>query len=215
MSIVDILKSASSKDITQKKHATNPYRVSSNIKTKKKYTEKLKKKKYLLDGDTGEVEEGIETFKVTTEIDRRKFVKVYPKEICNIFGAGKSGVRVFAYILTLIKFNNLEIRLDIPDVMEYCQYKYRTQAYRGIQELKKCGLIAQSVKNNIWYVNPDVVFNGDKVSFSRQFNLTDEDEVKAKSSKKKRTSHRPKKQKRVVCKYIDISQPELFPRDNF
>ncbi|KAA3824478.1 hypothetical protein F3F35_31800 [Bacteroides ovatus] len=41
--------------------------------------------------------------------------------------------------------------------------------YRGLAELVKAEIIARGINENLWFINPLIVFNGDRVSFTKTY----------------------------------------------
>lgn len=126
--------------------------------------------KYLVDGQSGEAE-AITLLAKKQEIDKEEFAKVYIDQIQSLFNLSKSGIRVFAYLLSALKINKGEVYINILRVMEFCKYKQRNQAYKGLAELINNNIIAMSKDPNIWYINPNIVFNGNRIAFLKEYNI--------------------------------------------
>lgn len=134
--------------------------------------------KILVDSKTGETE-GVAILHRFTEVDKTTFVKLFVNEISALFGLTRTGLKTFGFILTCLKPNDDSIYIYIPDLLEYAEWGSLKQAYRGLGELIKNKIIAPSVKPNVWFVNPKVVFNGDRIAFIKEYRLKqDPPEVK-------------------------------------
>jgi hypothetical protein len=129
-------------------------------------------KQVLVDTDTGNVE-GITLLHKYKEIDKEAFVKLFIKEIEALFGLSKTGLKVFGYILQSLRINEGTIYLNLIDVMAYCGYKSKMQCYRGLGELLANKIIAMSDQPNLWFINPKIVFNGDRIAFIKQYKITE------------------------------------------
>ncbi len=57
--------------------------------------------------------------------------------------------------------------------MAYCGYKSKMQCYRGLGELLANKIIAMSDQPNLWFINPKIVFNGDRIAFIKQYKITE------------------------------------------
>ena len=57
----------------------------------------------------------------------------------------------------------------IPDVMEYTKYKQRRSIESAINQLLSKDVIAKSVKPNMYFINPTVLFNGDRLIIANAF----------------------------------------------
>lgn len=128
----------------------------------------------LVNPDTGETE-GIAILHKFKEVDKEQFVKIYIDEIKALFDLSRSGLKVFGYFLQAMRINTDEIYVNIPKLMAYCNYRYKAQAYKGLGELLSNKIIAMSADVNIWFINPHIIFNGDRIAFIKQYKLKDKD----------------------------------------
>jgi hypothetical protein len=53
----------------------------------------------------------------------------------------------------------------------FCGWSTTTQVYLGLGELIKNKIIAPSVNSNLWFINPNVIFNGDRIAFIKEYKL--------------------------------------------
>jgi hypothetical protein len=129
-------------------------------------------KNVIVNTDTGETE-GVVMMHKYREVDREQFVKIFVKEVDALFDLSKAGLKVFGYVLNAMRVNTDEIYLSISKLMEYCGYRQKNQVYKGLSELMANKIIAMSKDQNIWFVNPTVVFNGDRVAFVKEYRVKD------------------------------------------
>lgn len=61
------------------------------------------------------------------------------------------------------------IYFDKEACKEYTKYKSSASIYKGIAELLSCGIIARGWSDGIFFLNPLVVWNGDRVTFVTQY----------------------------------------------
>lgn len=141
-----------------------------NIETGKKSIIAGSTKQVLVDTNTGAVE-GITLLHKYKEVDKEQFVKLYIDEVASLFELSKTGLRVFGFVLRALRINSAEVYLNIPDMMEYCGYKQKNQVYKGLAELISNKIIAMSVRSNLWYINPNVIFNGDRIVFAKEYRI--------------------------------------------
>jgi hypothetical protein len=134
-------------------------------------------KQVLVDSETGSVE-GITLLHKYKEIDKEVFVKLFVGEIQSLFELSKTGLKVFGYILQTLRINEGTIYLNILEVMKYCGYKSKIQCYRGLGELLSNKIIAMSDQPNLWFINPKIVFNGDRIAFVKEYRLKEVKKVK-------------------------------------
>jgi len=124
-------------------------------------------KKIIVDSETGEME-GVTIMHKYKEVDRSAFIKFFVEEISALFGLTKTGLKTFGYILTCLRINNDSIYIHIPKLMIYAKWGSSVMAYRGLGELIANKIIAPSVEPNIWFINPNIVFNGDRIAFVKE-----------------------------------------------
>lgn len=127
-------------------------------------------KKVLVDTESGTVE-GVTLLHKFKEVDKEVFVKLFIGEVQSLFDLSKSGLKVFGYILQTMRINEGTIYLNIPSMMQYCKYKSKMQCYRGLSELIANKIIAMSDQPNLWFINPKIVFNGDRIAFVKEYRV--------------------------------------------
>lgn len=121
-----------------------------------------------VDPETGE-SVGYTSFVRQIEVDDDKFTKVYASNLQAFFNLSKTGVRVLAYVFTCMHISRDTILFDIDEAMKYTGYKAHRSVYDGLAELLKAEIIARGKKDNIYYINPMIIFNGNRINFIRQY----------------------------------------------
>ena len=119
------------------------------------------------DTDTGEVFKT--SFIRQIEVDEEQFAKLYLANFAAFFNLSQSAIRVFGYILTCMKPKNDMIIFDRRKCLEYTQYKSDKAIYKGLAELVQSEIIARGPNEYNWFINPLIVFNGDRVSFTKTY----------------------------------------------
>lgn len=127
-------------------------------------------KKVLIDTESGEME-GVALLHRFKEVDRDQFVKLYLGEVKSLFDLSRTGLKAFAYVLSCMRINDAEIYLNVNSMVKFCEWTTTAQAYRGIGELIANNIIAPSIRANLWYINPNVIFNGDRIAFIKEYRL--------------------------------------------
>ena len=117
------------------------------------------------DTDTGEVFRT--SFIRQIEVDEEQFAKLYLNNFAAFFDLSQAAIRVFGYIMTCMKPKNDMIMFILEDCLEYTKYTSKGTVYRGLAELVKAEIIARGINENLWFINPLIVFNGDRVSFTK------------------------------------------------
>ena len=130
-----------------------------------------KENNVLVNQDTGEVQgTHVVTYK---RVDDAEFIKLFTGNVAMAFDLTSAGLKAFLIMsfalqkqvqkdhvfldeLTLEKF-----LLENPD--KKCSMK---TLYRGITELAKAKILAKSSRMGVYFINPNFVFNGDRIVFS-------------------------------------------------
>jgi len=130
----------------------------------------------VVDTTTGETT-GIGLMHKIKVVDKQQFVKLFTNEVSALFDLSKTGLKVFAYVLQALRINNDRIYINPFKVMEFCEYKTKRQVYKGLSELISSNIIAMSDEPNIWFINPTVIFNGDRIAFIKEYRLQPDKET--------------------------------------
>jgi intergrase/recombinase len=118
--------------------------------------------------DTGEML-GHTTFIRQIEVDEDKFTKVYLSQFSAFWDLGKQGIKVFGYIMTkLIIGQDLFIFL-LDECLEYTDYKSKSSIFIGIGQLLQTEIIARGPAENLYFINPLVAFNGNRVTYANTY----------------------------------------------
>jgi len=123
---------------------------------------------YVVNQNTGEID-GYSAFMRISEVDEQQFVKIFTRELRALWDLSKVAGRVFTYIMQCMRMNQDTIYFDVEECMEYTGYKSRRSIINGMSELIEHGIIARSTKSNIYFINPAVVFNGNRVTFAKTY----------------------------------------------
>lgn len=120
------------------------------------------------DESTGKVL-GYTTFIRQVEVDEDQFAKIYLSNFSAFFELNPQAIKVFGYILTQLIPNRDEFIFLIDDCLEYTRYKSETSIRLGLTSLLKNEIIARGRADNLFYINPMIVFNGNRVTFAQTF----------------------------------------------
>jgi hypothetical protein len=128
----------------------------------------------LINQDTGEINgTHIATFK---KVDRKQFVKLFTSNIAMTFDLSSSGIKTFTVLVWSVQKKALckdEVDLDGITLDEFIEehkekkLKLSLSTFkRGINELEKAMIIAKTMRQGRYFINPNFVFNGDRIVFS-------------------------------------------------
>ena len=113
--------------------------------------------------------EGYSAFMRFVEVDEERFAKVYLSQFESFWDLSKPSIRVFGYIMSILKPNQDNIVIRVEKCLEYTKYKQRAMIISGLSGLVESGIIAKSVYENEYFINPLVAFNGSRVTFAKTY----------------------------------------------
>jgi hypothetical protein len=152
--------------------AENPFMRGSvtKIKGRKKHYDVLGRPAIAIDQKTGEVLGGVE-HKVVRVVDDSQFVKVFSDGIAGIYDLSKPGTRVFRYLFDVVQEhpNVDKLYLYFMDALEEPWTIPKSVFFRGMAELLEKNFIARSQNPNMFYLNPAMIWNGNRFSFVQEF----------------------------------------------
>ncbi len=117
---------------------------------------------------TGEIK-GNQIFAVEEKYDKKEFTKVFRAGLIGMFDLSKSAVKVFAYIAAKVKPNQGHIYIELKECMTFTKYKSNTPILSGLSELIEHGFIARSDMHYKYFINPNMFFNGNRVTFIKTY----------------------------------------------
>ena len=135
--------------------------------------------------------------------DKESFVKLYTTHLKAFFELSTTAYKVLQYVLYTIQtesINEDKVYLSVLRAQNFFtdqQSKISPATYyRAMKELVEKLFIAETVNQNIYYINPKLFFNGDRVEFITKFFLEED-----------------KPQKTISKKDLPIPQIEEKPTD--
>jgi len=118
-------------------------------------------------------------------VDTEEFVKVYTQNIRFFFDLSHTAQNVLMPLMLEIQKSAKDVAhiyFSYDDAIENCKileikHMSRVTFNRGINELIKSDFIAPAAKgNNWWWLNPNLVFNGDRIKFVKEYKLIRDEE---------------------------------------
>lgn len=152
-------------------YAENPFWEKTEVKIGSKMIRVSGGKHISIDGESIE-HSGIHIVK---NIDEEEFLKIYTKNIKAIFDLKPTAQRVLQYLMTeLQKTPNADaIYLAWVGAEEYfCENHIqvsRASFHRALSELIQKGFLAESTKPNMFWFNPNLFFNGNRMTFVHEY----------------------------------------------
>jgi len=161
------------------RYKTNPFLEGMLIPVKGKQVKLSKLGKddnVLINQSTGEV---LGTH-VTTyrSVDAEQFVKLFTANIALTFDLSSAGIKTFSVLVWVVQNTALskdEIALDNLVLQEFTDahsdkeppLKLSLPTFsRGLAELVKAQIIAKTMRQGRYFINPNFIFNGDRIAFT-------------------------------------------------
>lgn len=109
-------------------------------------------------------------------VDEQEFVKVFTDNIALTFGLTSAGIKVFNVLMYAVQkycIGKDRVSLDSFLLNEFLE-KHNDRHInlsistfkRGLNELEKTKIIAKTVKQGDYFINPNFIFNGNRIAFS-------------------------------------------------
>jgi hypothetical protein len=107
-------------------------------------------------------------------VDGDQFVKLFTANIGLAFDLTAAGIKSFAVLMWVIQNHALakdEVPLDVLALGRFLRDQpgkrlSLTTFKRGLSELERAQIIAKTMRKGFYFINPNFVFNGDRVAFS-------------------------------------------------
>lgn len=115
----------------------------------------------VIDPHTGEV---VSTLKSTT-IDAQPCVKVYKSALKDIMNLSSQGTRILFKVMDELQKKEDEVYLHPAKIAEEYGLKNTRDITEGIKELIEKDILARKDKKHIYFVNPFMLFNGNRVKY--------------------------------------------------
>ncbi|MGF1884496.1 replication/maintenance protein RepL, partial [Vibrio splendidus] len=159
---------------TLKEYKVNPFLDKLVVTTRTKSVEVKpigKKSDVYINESTGEIA-GTEV-RTYRQVDDAEFVKIFTANIALTFDLNSAGIKAFNVLLFTVQQSGIErdvVALDeltLEDFLEFNKEKKLSKSTleRGIKELVKANIIAKHVRASHYFINPNFVFNGNRISF--------------------------------------------------
>lgn len=130
----------------------------------------------LVNQSTGEVHgTHVTTYK---RVDAEKFVKLFTANIALTFNLKAAGIKAFNVLCWVVQNNAIEKDLVVLDTFSLADFiiahgdrkpalKLSISTFkRGLNELESSLIIAKNIRTGWYYINPNFVFNGDRIAFT-------------------------------------------------
>lgn len=155
------------------KYSENPFLdgtpVTRIVGRRKRYAIATRSDNSLIDR-TGQVIGGVE-HTIVKVVDDTQFVKVFADGISGIYDLNRSGSKVFRFLFDTVQKNkNIDkIYLYFMDAQEEPWSISKAVFFKGMAELLSKNFIARSSNPNMFFLNPAMIWNGDRYRFVQEY----------------------------------------------
>jgi hypothetical protein len=125
----------------------------------------------LVSAETGEVAVPIAGFWESEAVDSTKFVKLFINGVKALKELTASGTKVFEVLYLLVQENigKDKIFISFSEINQMITPVSFSTYKRGMRELISKGFIAATPSQGMYWLNPDFVWNGDRLAFVKEY----------------------------------------------
>lgn len=104
-------------------------------------------------------------------VDPQKFLKIYAKELKDVFSLSHQAYKVFGYFLNAMQLNKDSdiVYFNIDECMQFCEVNTHPMIYKGLLELIKKFFICRTNRPWAFYINPKYAFNGNRLIIYNEY----------------------------------------------
>ncbi len=175
------------------KHTENPFIHNGVVEHKTKRVTNRRGDMMMVERETGEVVTGVAGFWESETVDATKFVKLYVNGVKAFKGLSSAGTKVFEILYLEVQRNISKdvIWLGFNEVEQEITPISKSTFLRGMKELIEKGFIAESTTTSKYFLNPDYLWNGDRLTFMKTYVKENLNDIK-------------KQQKEIDTKTLDL-----------
>jgi hypothetical protein len=163
------------------RYASNPFLPDAATNTRqgiKRITNKDGNRMMVVSEGTGEIVAPA-GFWHTQEVDKTQFVKLYINGVKALTDLTSAGTKVFGILYREVQggVGKDELWLTFPSIDQKITPMAHATFYRGMKELLEKGFIAESEVPGRYFLNPDFMWNGDRLAFVKEYKKLSEEPV--------------------------------------
>lgn len=157
------------------RHKTNPFLEDPLISAKtriRKVAEANGERLMVVSEGTGEIVAPA-GFWHAEEVDQSKFIKLYVNGVKAFKELTAAGTKVFELLYLEIQKNigRDKVHLSFQSIDQDASPLSKATFYRGMAELVEKGFIADTTVQGFYFINPDYMWNGNRLAFVREYRL--------------------------------------------
>lgn len=110
------------------------------------------------------------------EVDAETFVKVYAKGLQEVHNLTPAGLKVFTILITEMRKRQAtdSVAINYAAASKLTKLSHTT-FLRGMEDLIAKRFIGRAPITNVWWLNPEYAFNGDRLHFLKEYRLKQAD----------------------------------------
>lgn len=158
------------------KHDHNPFVVDAVANTRrgvKRISNKSGNQMMVVSENTGEIVAPA-GFWQAQEVDKTQFVKLYVNGVRAFKELTGAGTKVFEVLYLRVQeaIGSDSLYLSFVEIDQKATPMSKATFMKGMKELIVKGFIAESMAQNKYYLNPDYMWNGDRLAFVKEYRKT-------------------------------------------
>jgi hypothetical protein len=112
---------------------------------------------------------GYTSFMEYIELDDDKFTKVFTDYVGYLWDLGKPATRVLTFIQTQLIPHKDRFVFLVDKAEEFTKYKGKKLIYEGLGQLIDKEIIARTEREWEYFINPQIIFNGNRLTMAKTF----------------------------------------------
>lgn len=108
---------------------------------------------------------------ITRIVDDTQFVKLFSDGVAGMYDLGRPGAKVFRFLFDEVQKNPNQDRMYLyfMDALEDPWRIPKSTFFKGMAELLEKGFLAKSANPNMFFLNPSMMWNGDRFRFVQEY----------------------------------------------
>lgn len=152
------------------RYEKNPFLEQTTITTKKSRITIGTSDDVIVNTSTGDI--SATNVVAVKEVDDAMFIKLFTQNIGLMTGLQAQGVKALSFLMWAVQ--NYAMRKDVVQLDDMTREDFLTNnniafsrrtMYQGLSQLEKAQIIAKARKAGFYFINPNFLFNGDRVRF--------------------------------------------------
>ena len=108
---------------------------------------------------------------LTQKVDHETFIKVFKENLKSIAKLSRTAQAILWYIMDTLPKDRGHVIIDNATVMDFCGFKHRKSVRDGVIELLDKNILCRSTVPKKYWVNPLIVFNGNRITYAEEYIL--------------------------------------------